>query len=262
MANCPKSHGLKSFSTSHRGYTCDSCHKKASLYQQMYGCRKCNYDLCRTCYNKGNQVKKGSDSKLTTLFKKHYADKEDKEIMSEQGMLKFFKDCGVNPESHETLIIAYHLQCGEMGIFEKEEFVKGFAKSGCSTKKEMKSVITDKIRQINNNQSTYKLFYKWIFKHVREDEKKKSIPTELAIQLWNLVFTKNKNNLKLLALWVEYCESVKDSDMKVISRDVWEQIYDFLKETKSIESYDDCGGAWPVAVDEFIEWAQEKKQKK
>ena len=130
MANCPGYHGLRSFSTSHRGYTCDGCRKKASLYQQMYGCRKCNYDLCRTCYNKGNTVKKGSESKLTSIFKKNYADKEDKDIMSESGMLKFFKDCGVNPESHETLIIAHTLQCAEMGIFEKDEFVKGFAKNG------------------------------------------------------------------------------------------------------------------------------------
>ena len=122
-------------------------------------------------------------------------------------------------------------------------------------------MIQEKIRAINNNNSTYKQFYKWVFKHVREDEKKKSIPTDLAITLWQLVFTKQKSSMPLLDLWLEFCDKVKDKDMKVISRDVWEQIYDFLKETKSIDSYDDAGGAWPVAVDEFIEWAQENNKK-
>ena len=80
--------------------------------------------------NNYNNNKKGSTSKLESLFKKSYADKEDKEIMSEEGMLKFFKDCGVNPESYQTLVIAYLLQCEEMGIYEKDEFVKGFADLG------------------------------------------------------------------------------------------------------------------------------------
>ena len=69
-------------------------------------------------------------SLLQSLFKKHYGDKEDPDIMSEAGMLKFFKDCGVNPESYETLVIAYLLQCEEMGIYEKQEFVTVFADQG------------------------------------------------------------------------------------------------------------------------------------
>lgn len=262
MAQCPGWHGLKKFSTTHRGYTCDSCSKKMGLYQEMWGCRTCNYDLCRNCHtNKAKPKKSGSTSKLDSIFKKNYADKEDPDIMSEQGMLKFFKDCGVNPESHETLIIAFHLQCDEMGIYEKKEFSEGFCTSGCSTKKDIKNVVQDRIRSVNNNTGEFKKFYKWIFRHVKEEEKKKTIPTELAIQLWQLVFNKHKHSMKLLDQWLTFCEEVKDKDMKVISRDVWEQIFDFLKETASLDDYDDCGGAWPVAVDEFVEWMTENAKK-
>ena len=66
--------------------------------------------------------------------------------------------------------------------------------------------------------------------------------------------------MKLLSKWLDFCEAVKDKDMKAVSKDVWEQIFDFLQETQSIDSYDDCGGAWPVAVDEFVEWCQENKK--
>lgn len=228
----------------------------------MWGCRTCNYDLCRNCYNKkqSKPKKSGSTSKLESLFKKSYGDKDDPDIMSEEGMLKFFKDCGVNPESHETLIIAFQLQCDEMGIYEKKEFCQGFANLGCSTKKDIKNAVQEKIRSVNNNTSEYKKFYKWLFRHIKEDEKRKTIPTELALHLWSLVFAKQKNGMKLLSKWLDFCSAKKDKEMKVISRDVWEQIFDFLKETQSIDDYDDCGGAWPVAVDEFVEWMQENKK--
>eukprot|EP00483_Globobulimina_turgida_P009738 UN09757 len=74
------------------------------------------------------------------------------------------------------------------------------------------------------------------------------------MQLWSLVFSKQKHSMKLLRQWLEWCDMVKDKDMRVVSRDVWEQIFDFLRETSSLDDYDDCGGAWPVAVDEFVEW--------
>mmetsp|Transcript_28208 Transcript_28208/g.44732 ORF Transcript_28208/g.44732 Transcript_28208/m.44732 type:complete len:260 (+) Transcript_28208:108-887(+) len=259
MANCPGWHGLSKFSTTHRGYTCDSCSKKQGLYQEMWGCRSCNYDLCRSCYDSKNKQKSGDSSKLQALFKKNYADKEDQDIMSEEGMLKFFKDCGVNPESYQTLIIAYHMNASEMGIYDKQEFCTAFSKSGCSSKKEIKDVVQQKVRSVENSTNEYKKFYKWVFHHVKEDEKKKTIPSEIAIQLWGLVFTKHKHKMKLLPKWLEFCEANKQKDLQVVSRDVWEQIFDFLTDTQSVDSYDDCGGAWPVAVDEFVEWMQENK---
>eukprot|EP01083_Nonionella_stella_P009945 28456_1 len=202
------------------------------------------------------ELKQGNKSKLTKLWK-DYADKEDPSIMSEHGMLQFFKDCGVNPESHETLAIAWHLQSSEMGLFQKEEFINGFSKSGCSDKKDIRKQIAQVCRSLSDSQQ-FKAFYKWVFHHVKEDDKKKTVPTELAIQLWQIVLQKHKNQMPLLRKWLEYASAVQDSEMKVISRDVWEQIYEFLKETKSIKDFDEMS-AWPVAIDEFVEYLNAQK---
>lgn len=91
-------------------------------------------------------------------------------------------------------------------------------------------------------------------------KKKKTISTELAIQLWSILFQKDKSSMKLMEKWMNYCQKKKDNDLKVISKDLWEQIYDFLKETSSINDYDDAGGSWPVAIDEFVEYLQEQKK--
>jgi len=204
------------------------------------------------------ELKQGSKSKLEKLWRE-YADKEDPTIMSEEGMLQFFKDCGVNPEGHETLAIAWHLQASEMGIFQKDEFVNGFSKSGVSDKKDMKKQIGQVARSLGDAKQ-FKEFYKWIFHHVKEDDKKKTIPTPLAVQLWQIVLVKHANAMPMLDKWLEFCESVQDSSLKAISRDVWEQLFDFLKETQSAADYDE-NGAWPVAIDEFIEWINEQDGK-
>ena len=144
-------------------------------------------------------------------------------------------------------------------MFQKEEFINGFSKSGCSDKKDMKKQIGQVARSLGDAKQ-FKEFYKWIFHHVKEDDKKKTIPTPLAAQLWQIVLVKHKNAMPLLDRWLAFCEDVQDSSLKAISRDVWEQLFDFLKETQSANDYDE-NGAWPVAIDEFIEWINEQDAK-
>jgi len=203
----------------------------------------------------------GDKKKLSKLFDRSYADEDDPDIMSEPGMLKFFKDCGVNAESHETLIVSYLLKCPEMGILGRDEFVEGFFAQGCTDKADMKKAVQAKCRSVNGDVRAWKAFYRWVFVHVREDEKKKTIPTGLAMQLWQILFRRERARLKLLDAWLGYCAEEEEGELKSVSRDLWEQIYDFLKETQTVDDYDDAGGSWPVAVDEFVEYLQEKQGK-
>jgi len=46
-SRCP--HTLRLFETSHGGFTCDVCLVKQAARSLMYGCRKCNYDICEAC---------------------------------------------------------------------------------------------------------------------------------------------------------------------------------------------------------------------
>jgi len=114
-------------------------------------------------------------SKLQKLFSQ-YVDKSDPNIMSEQGMTKFFKDVGIDPEGYETLAVAWHLNAHEMGLFQKQEFIDGFSKSSCSTIADVKKVIQDVTKSLKEKYK-FKEFYKWLFTHAREDEKKKNDST-------------------------------------------------------------------------------------
>eukprot|EP01084_Bolivina_argentea_P076716 139067_1 len=47
--NCPGEHDLHEFIA--LGHSCDACKKDIQYLQHAWGCRKCNYDLCYTCFN-------------------------------------------------------------------------------------------------------------------------------------------------------------------------------------------------------------------
>ena len=50
------------------------------------------------------------------------------EIINASGLTLFFADVGVDPEDVSLLVFSYHLQAKEMGIFTKDEFIKGMTK--------------------------------------------------------------------------------------------------------------------------------------
>jgi hypothetical protein len=196
------------------------------------------------------QPKEGNKAKLEKLFTA-YADDDDPSLMSEDGMMKFFKDIGVNPEGKETLAIAWHLQASEMGLCQKSEFVEGFARSGCTTIADIKTCVQGVVRSLNQTPQ-FKQFYKWLFGHCKEDEKKKTIPAELAIQLWRIVLGDKMKEYPLLEPWLLFVQKNAQEELQAISKDIWEQLLDFLAEVQKPSDYDESA-AWPVAIDEFME---------
>jgi len=168
-------------------------------------------------------------------------------------MLQFFKDMNVNPNGFETLAIAWDIKCSEMGLYKKSEFINHYSQQNCTTIQDIKNYIRQIIDSLSETE-TFKEFYKWLFVHCKEDEKKKTIPTELALQLWKIVFEPKKKIFPLSHSWLKFVEENKNKDeFKSISRDIWEQLLDFLQEVKDVENYNE-DGAWPVAVDEFIDY--------
>ena len=80
--------------------------------------------------------------------------------MSEEGTMTFFKDVSIDPSGMETLVVAWLLKCGELGIIERQEFIDGFAKSGCSTIKDIKQACASAVQNVNAKDQ-FKAFYKF-----------------------------------------------------------------------------------------------------
>ena len=50
-ADCENGHPLKKFIPGRWGYGCDGCGRSISPNETLYGCRKCDYDLCENCHS-------------------------------------------------------------------------------------------------------------------------------------------------------------------------------------------------------------------
>lgn len=46
---CRRGHALEEFRTPHDGFECDLCGHRAASNTQLWGCRACDHDICRSC---------------------------------------------------------------------------------------------------------------------------------------------------------------------------------------------------------------------
>merc|ERR1712098_1044123 len=110
-------------------------------------------------------------------------------------------------------------------------------------------------RYTNCSSSEFKAFYRWMFNYIKGDDKKKSIPVEMAVQMWSIVLQPKK--YPLLANWLEFIQ--KTEECSAITADVWSLLLDFIIETKADLSDFDPDGCWPVMIDEFVDWLADSK---
>eukprot|EP01156_Anaeramoeba_ignava_P022553 Anaeramoba_ignava/c20785_g6_i1.p1 GENE.c20785_g6_i1~~c20785_g6_i1.p1 ORF type:complete len:274 (-),score=104.30 c20785_g6_i1:21-842(-) len=199
--------------------------------------------------------KKKSPPSFQTLQKlfNNYKDKESNRILF-NGVDAFLKDLDVDPMDVMSLIISYFLNAQIMCEYSQDEFVNGWWKYQCDTIERMKDQLPQLQKRIQN-ESEFIPFYKFVFHFSKESPDHKTIKSEVAIMLWKLVL---KDKFPLLNDWIEFLENEKNGQAP-ITFDTWELLYDFAKTVKpSLEDYDETA-AWPVLIDEFVEYQKEKK---
>lgn len=105
----------------------------------------------------------------------------------------------------------------------------------------------------------------------------KNLPREAAIALWQLLLPPH---FPLLSDW---CRFMEERGPKLVTRDTWTLLLQFARQIKpDLSNYDEDGasraapvsgrlprasltqappGAWPVIIDDFVEWIKAGKGK-
>lgn len=100
-------------------------------------------------------------------------------------------------------------------------------------------------------------FYTYAFQYCLTEDKQRTIDIETLCELFTIVLgSEFPSQVNLL---IEYLKI--QNDYRALTMDHWRNFYRFFKEVSftDLERYD-SSQAWPVIIDNFVEWMKENEK--
>merc|ERR1719462_780866 len=114
-------------------------------------------------------------------------------------------------------MVAFLVEATDPMKFSREQFIKCFSKYKAFRITDIKKTCERECRSIEKSEMKFEDFYIWLFSHVKENQDKRSIPKDFAMQLWSIVLPKDEYPLldDLLTFTLGHKET------KAITLDTW-----------------------------------------
>ena len=159
-------------------------------------------------------------------------------------------------EDVRILVLLWKLGSNEKpGEISKEEWIQGCSALNLDSWPKFKNFVPSLDLGFLEN-AEFKELYKFCFQFNRQGTHR-TLDKDLVIVLLRLVL-KERVSKERLDLFCQFLES-SDSYSR-ITLDQWVSFLDFSLECEDLSNYDESTSAWPVMIDEFVEY-MEKEQK-
>lgn len=194
-----------------------------------------------------------SETKVNALFEV-YREPGEEAILAE-GIERLCQDLEVKPEEFIVLVLAWKFEAETMCRFTREEFMKGCRNLKVDSIKGIQSKFPELLAEVLNKQA-FKELYRWAYKFTLDtDTGQRTLPVELAINMWKLIFSQNEPSI--LKRWLEFLD--KHQAIRGIPKDTWDMFLNFLEQVgDDLSSYDDAE-AWPSLFDDFVEYENDRQ---
>uniref|UniRef100_A0A3B3CAX3 DCN1-like protein n=1 Tax=Oryzias melastigma TaxID=30732 RepID=A0A3B3CAX3_ORYME len=123
-----------------------------------------------------------------------------------------------------------------------------FLSFSCDSTKTLIAILP-KLEQELKEAGKFKDFYQFTFSFAKSPGQK-SLDLDMAIPYWNLVL---RDRFKFMDLWNHF---LLEHHKRSIPKDTWNLLLDFSNMIEDDMSNYDEEGAWPVLIDDFVEFAR------
>ena len=171
-----------------------------------------------------------------------------------EGIERLCGELGVDMYSDiVVLILSYHMGAKTMGEFTEAEWRTGMSAMGVDTIAGLKAKLPA-LRAELKSPAMFSAFYAWAY-DFNCDEGQKSLSLETAIALFPMLVTKER--WPLVDVFVEF---LNRPGTKSVSKDTWVQLGQFMRDVDPKLTNFDEAAAWPVQVDDFVEFCRKNKR--
>jgi DCN1-like protein 1/2 len=198
--------------------------------------------------NSAGQRGRETRDAATRLFEQFKDPDQDK--IGPESLEKLMEAIELDPLDVTALIFAWKLNARTPCEFSRCEFIDGLVSLGVDSLSKLKRKIPT-LKDAIVDPASFRSFYIYSFDY-NKPRGQRSMPVEYARQLWALLLS---DRFVHLNMWLEFLEG----RTQVITRDTYVLVLDFATTIlPDMSNFDEVGGAWPVLLDEFVEYAKPK----
>lgn len=159
------------------------------------------------------------------------------------------------------IVLLWKMGASKPGALTKTEFVEA-CKNGTVSVENGWHSIKEMLPRLDIGfltGSEFKDFYKFCFQFNRQGTHK-TLDKELVVALLQMVLKDRVPGDRLDS----FCEFLSSMEGKLeqqynrITLDQWASFWDFCVECEDLSAYDQSSSAWPVLIDEYVEYMEEK----